>query len=37
MRTEKIIGILGGIGPLATVELFRKIVLKTPAKRIKII
>lgn len=30
---EKIIGILGGMGPLATVELFRRIVEKTPAKR----
>ena len=29
---ELIIGILGGMGPLATVELFRKIVEKTPAK-----
>lgn len=30
---EKIIGILGGMGSLATVELFRRIVEKTPAKR----
>jgi len=30
---EKIIGILGGMGPLATVELFRRIVEKTPAER----
>ncbi len=30
---EKIIGILGGMGPLATAELFRRIVEKTPAKR----
>ncbi len=30
---EKIIGILGGMGPLATVELFRRIVLNTPAPR----
>ena len=30
---EKVIGILGGMGPLATVELFRRIVLKTPAER----
>ncbi|WP_048165265.1 cysteate racemase [Palaeococcus pacificus] len=33
MREEKIIGILGGMGPLATVELFKRIVLKTPAQR----
>lgn len=32
MKGEKIIGILGGMGPLATVELFKRIVLKTPAK-----
>ncbi|NJE00846.1 aspartate racemase [Thermococcus sp. JdF3] len=31
--TERVIGILGGMGPLATVELFRRIVEKTPAKR----
>ncbi|CAD5244216.1 cysteate racemase [Thermococcus camini] len=31
--TEKTIGILGGMGPLATAELFRRIVEKTPAKR----
>ncbi|MCD6189898.1 MAG: aspartate racemase [Thermococcus sp.] len=30
---EKVIGILGGMGPLATVDLFRRIVLKTPAKK----
>ena len=30
---ERIIGILGGMGPLATAELFRWIVEKTPAKR----
>ncbi|NJE03040.1 aspartate racemase [Thermococcus sp. MV11] len=30
---EKVIGILGGMGPLATAELFRRIVEKTPAKR----
>nr|2DX7_A Chain A, aspartate racemase [Pyrococcus horikoshii OT3]2DX7_B Chain B, aspartate racemase [Pyrococcus horikoshii OT3] len=29
----KTIGILGGMGPLATAELFRRIVIKTPAKR----
>ncbi len=33
MEKEKIIGILGGMGPMATVELFKRIVLKTPAKR----
>jgi len=33
MRKERTIGILGGMGPLATVELFKRIVLKTPAKR----
>ncbi|ALM74353.1 cysteate racemase [Thermococcus barophilus] len=33
MGKEKIIGILGGMGPMATVELFKRIVLKTPAKR----
>ena len=31
--TEKIIGILGGMGPLATADLFRRIVEKTPAKK----
>lgn len=30
---EKVIGILGGMGPLATVELFHRIVLLTPAKK----
>lgn len=30
---ERTIGILGGMGPLATAELFRRIVLKTPAGR----
>ncbi len=30
---EKVIGILGGMGPLATADLFRRIVEKTPAKR----
>ncbi len=30
---ERIIGILGGMGPLATADLFRRIVKKTPAKR----
>lgn len=33
MKGERIIGILGGMGPLATVELFKRIVLKTPAKK----
>lgn len=28
----KIIGILGGMGPTATIDLFQKIVLNTPAK-----
>jgi aspartate racemase len=30
---EKVIGIIGGMGPEATVDLFRKIVEATPAKR----
>ncbi len=30
--STKVIGILGGMGPAATVELFRRIVLKTPAQ-----
>ncbi len=30
---SKTIGILGGMGPLATVELFRRIIALTPAKR----
>ncbi len=30
---ERVIGILGGMGPLATAELFRRVVEKTPAKR----
>ncbi|MCS7114275.1 MAG: amino acid racemase [Nitrososphaerota archaeon] len=30
---EKVIGILGGMGPEATVELFHRIVKETPAKR----
>lgn len=30
---EKIIGILGGMGPYATVDLFRKIIEQTPAKK----
>jgi len=32
MTQEKIVGILGGMGPEATVELMRRIVEKTPAK-----
>ena len=32
MTEEKILGILGGMGPEATVELMRRIVEKTPAK-----
>ena len=30
---EKVIGILGGMGPYATVDLFRKIIEQTPAKK----
>jgi len=30
---ERVIGILGGMGPLATADLFRRIVERTPAKR----
>jgi aspartate racemase len=33
MPREKVIGILGGMGPEATVELFRRIVARTPARR----
>ncbi|MBI3659603.1 amino acid racemase [Candidatus Acetothermia bacterium] len=33
MNREKLIGILGGMGPEATVELFRRIVARTPARR----
>jgi aspartate racemase len=33
MTREKVIGILGGMGPEATVELFRRIVARTPARR----
>lgn len=32
MKTEKIVGILGGMGPEATVELMRRIVVATPAQ-----
>lgn len=31
MNTEKVVGILGGMGPEATVELMRRIVVATPA------
>jgi aspartate racemase len=31
--TEKVIGIIGGMGPEATIDLFRKIVKVTPARR----
>jgi aspartate racemase len=31
--SERVIGILGGMGPLATADLFRRIIEKTPAKR----
>ena len=30
---QRIVGILGGMGPLATVDLYRKIILTTPARR----
>jgi aspartate racemase len=30
---ERIVGILGGMGPLATVDLYHKIILATPARR----
>jgi len=30
---EKVVGILGGMGPLATVEFFRQVVLSTPARK----
>ncbi len=33
VKREKVIGILGGMGPLATVELFRRIVERTPAEK----
>jgi aspartate racemase len=29
---ERVVGIIGGMGPEATVDLFRKIVEATPAK-----
>ena len=31
MKQEQIVGILGGMGPEATVELMRRIVARTPA------
>ena len=33
MPEKKVIGVIGGMGPLATADLFRKIVESTPAKR----
>ena len=33
MRKEKVVGILGGMGPFATVEFFRQILSCTPAKK----
>lgn len=33
MKEEKVVGILGGMGPFATVEFFRQILLYTPAKK----
>ena len=33
MKKEKIVGILGGMGPYATVDFFSKILLFTPAKK----
>ncbi len=33
MEERKVIGVLGGMGPLATVDLYRKIVEATPARR----
>jgi len=33
IEEEKTVGILGGMGPLATVELFKRIVQKTPARK----
>jgi len=29
---EKIVGILGGVGPEATVDIFKKVLKSTPAK-----
>lgn len=33
MKQRRIVGVLGGMGPLATVDLYRKIILATPATR----
>lgn len=33
MKKEKVVGILGGMGPFATAEFFRQILLCTPAKK----
>ncbi len=33
MNERKVIGVLGGMGPLATVDLYRKIIEATPAQR----
>ena len=32
-ENEKVVGIIGGMGPLATVDLMNKIILYTPAKK----
>lgn len=32
-KSEKVVGILGGMGPLATIDIFSKIVKATPAKK----
>ena len=33
MNDSRIVGILGGMGPLATADLMTKIILNTPAER----
>ena len=33
MTARRTIGVLGGMGPLATADLYRKIILATPARR----
>lgn len=33
MKRQKVVGVLGGMGPLATVDLYRKIIEETPATR----
>lgn len=33
MRKEKVVGLLGGMGPYATLDFFRKILISTPAKK----